>query len=154
MFYVFSRDYVGVNQDDLQYLDVDTIEVTQEKPDCSSNHNDWSITLLGEFDSLSEVHSFLYGCFKEELRNVEHTLLDDPESSSIETYKRGKYAPMGQEETELFLFDGIQQAVSHSTSDKEADELLCGFEESANIELGKTLNPIAIDLIKQARTPS
>lgn len=160
MFYVVSRDYIGVDQGDAQFVDASSIEITHDPGDCETTHNDWVNRLLGEFSTLEEARSFINGCFGEDIRRVTaysdfrpEEGADSIDGDSIELYKPGRYAPMTEDETEDWIFEGVQNHVDSATSDDEVSDLLCDFEAGANEE-GLTLNANAREVIEQARRGS
>lgn len=156
MYYVIETKYVGPNQLQDQYTDVDTIAISTTPAITNSSHeertqgwcgttNDWAVYAHGEYATLEEARAAI----AQEFGDVRSDETADDENV-VELYKPGKYAPMSREATEDWTFDGIQESIDADTTDERIAELVAEFEEIANGE-GYTLDSDLDDLMKARR---
>lgn len=144
MYYVIETNYVGPNRTQEEYVDVDTIDISTSPAMTNLSHvernegwcgttNGWSVYAHGEYATIDAARAAI----AEEFGDVRNT---DPDGDSfesddeavVETYKVGKYAPMGREATADWAYEGIQSDIEADTTDERIDELVAEYEAEAN----------------------
>lgn len=146
MYYIIETQYVGPNQDQDQYVDVDRVEIStspavtnSSREECTEGWcgttNDWAVYAHGEYATIEEALAAVAEKFGE-VRDADAAY---PDSGIVETYKLGKYTPMGIEETSQWAYAGFSSEINAGTTDDRITELVAEWEGEANSE-GWTLD--------------
>lgn len=158
MYYVIESKYVGPNQDQAQYCDVDTIGIytTPGKTNSSrevrlegwlGTNNDWAEYAHGEFATLEAAKTRI-----EEL--YEHTREQDTQDSYdedlVELYKPGQYEQMSRQATADWCYEGIRADITADTTDGQIARLVGEYEDAANAE-GFSLDGDLMDMMSTYR---
>lgn len=161
MYYIIETNYVGPNQTQDQYVDVDKIEISTS-PAITNNHeertegwcgttNGWAVYAHGEYSTIEEARAAITEKFGE-VRDSD-TNGDSFESdyeNVVETYKPGKYAPMSSQATADWAYEGIQSDIEADTTDERIAELVVAYEAEANSN-GYTLDSDLKDFMQERR---
>lgn len=162
MFYVIETKYVGPNQTQDQYVDVDTIEISTSPAITNSSHeertdgwcgttNDWSVYAHGEYDTIEEARAAItdkFGEVRDSDANGDSFESDD--ENVVETYKPGKYAPASSQATADWAYEGIRSDIDADTTDERIAELVAEYEAEANSN-GYTLDSDLEDFMRKRR---
>lgn len=162
MYYIIETKYVGPNQTQEQYVDVDRIEISTSPAITNSSHevrtegwcgttNDWAVYAHGEYATLEEARAAITEKFGD-VRDCD-TNGDSFESDNadvVETYKAGKFAPMSSQATADWAYEGIQSDIEADTTDERIAELVAEYEAEAN-SIGYTLDSDLEDLMRERR---
>jgi hypothetical protein len=142
MYYVIETCYVGPNHD--QHVDADTICISstpavgnsslQECVDgwCGTT-NDWAVYGHGVYASVESARAALHASFGE-VRDcdLDGDAFESYDWDVLETFKPGKYAPMGREAVGDWAHTAIMKDIEAGTSDARIVELAAEFEAEAN----------------------
>lgn len=162
MYYIIETKYVGPNQAQGQYADVDKIEIRTSPAVTNSSHeektegwcgttNDWAVYAHGVYATIEAARAAITDKFGE-VRNS-HPSGDSFESDDedvVEIYKPGKYAPMSRQSTADWAYEGIQSDIGADTTDERIAELVAEYEAEAN-SMGYTLDSHLEDFMKERR---
>jgi len=144
MYYIIETNYVGPNRTEHQYVDVDKIEISTSPAITNSSHekrtegwcgttNDWAVYAHGEYTTIEEARSALAEKFGEVRKsNPDGERFKSDEEDVVETYKPGKYAPMGSQASADWAYDFIQSGINAKTTDERIAELVAEYEAEAN----------------------
>lgn len=161
-FYIVETKYVGPNQNDSQYVDADTIEITKT-PARGNLSGDvvtegwcgetggWAVYAHGEYASLEIAQAAVAEIFGE-VRDCDpnHDEFESDDPDVVEVYKQGEYAPMSRQETADWACEGIQSDIQADTTDDQISELLKEYELIANGD-GYTLDSDIKEFMENAR---
>lgn len=151
MYYIIETNYVGPNQTQDQYVDVDKIEISTSPAITNSSHEErtegwcgttdgWAVYAHGEYATIEEARAAITEKFGEVRdSNANGDILESEDEDVVETYKPGKYAPMSSQATADWAYEGIQSDIGADTSDERIDELVAEYEAAANTN-GYTLD--------------
>ncbi len=139
MYYIIETKYVGPNQAQDKYVDVDRIEISISPAITNSSHeertegwcgttNDLAVFAHGEYATIEKARAAITEKFGE-VRDGDIFELDD---DIVEIYKPGKYAPMSSQTTADWSYDGIQSDIEANTTDERIAELVAEYEADAN----------------------
>lgn len=162
MYYIIETNYVGPNQDQDQYADLDRIEITTAPAITNSSHeertegwcgttNDYAVYAHGEYATIEGARAAIeekFGDVRDRDANGDEWRSDDDDV--VETYKPGKYTPMARQETADWAYEGIQADISADTSDERIAELVKEYEAEANSS-GYTLDSNLEDFMRERR---
>jgi hypothetical protein len=153
MYYIIETNYVGPNQGQDQYADVDTIEISTAPAITNSSHeeridgwcgttNDWSVYAHGEYATIEEARVAIKNKFGP-VRDfdADGSPFESGDENVVEIYKPGKYAFMGRQATADWAWSGIEIDIKADTTDERIDALICEYEAEAN-KLGYTLDSV------------
>ena len=144
MYYIIETNYVGPNQTEDQYVDVDTIEISTSPAITNSSHeqrtegwcgttNDWAVYACGEYDTIEEARAAITDKFGEVRdSNANGDSFESDDENVIETYKPGKYALMSSQDTADWTYEGIRSDIEATTTDERISELVAEYESEAN----------------------
>ncbi|MEN1399022.1 hypothetical protein [Pseudomonas aeruginosa] len=151
MYYIIETNYVGPNQAQDRYVDVDKIEISTSPAITNSSHeertegwcgttNDWAIYAHGEYVTIEEARAAIAEKFGS-VRDCDPSgdSFESYDEDVVETYKPGKYAPMSSEATADWAYEGIQSDIEADTTDERIAELVAEYEAAANNQ-GYTLD--------------
>lgn len=153
MYYITATEYVGPNQDQANYIDADTIEISTEPARTNMSNeieidgwcgttNDFAVYAHGEYNTLDEARDAIkdiFGDVRDHYVGFDYFESDD--ENVIEVYKPGQYQPMTDNETGDWLYESIHTDINADTSDEQMDKLVTIYESEANSE-GYTLGNI------------
>lgn len=139
MYYIIENNYVGPNQTQDQYVDADKIEISTTPAMTNSSHeertegwcgttNDWAVFAHGAYATIEEARAAITEKFGE-VREFEG---NGNSVDVVETYKKGKYAPMGRQETADWAYEGMRSDIKAETTDERISELVAEYEADAN----------------------
>lgn len=148
-YYIVETNYVGPNQD--QYVDADTIEIRTAPALGNMDHephldgwcgttNDRAVYAHGGYATIEEARAAIaekFGEVRDSDANGDSFESDDEDV--VETYKRGKYAPMSSQATADWAYESIQSDIEADTTDERIAELVAEYEAEAN-SIGCTLD--------------
>jgi hypothetical protein len=162
MYYVIETNYVGPNQTQDQYVDVDKIEISTSPAITNSSHeernegwcgtiNDWAVYAHGEYAAIEQARAAITEKFGE-VRDSDANgdSFESYDEDVVETYKLGKYAPMSSQSTADWAYEGIQSDIEADTSDERIAELVAEYEAEANSN-GDTLDSDLEDFMQERR---
>lgn len=151
MYYIIETKYVGPNQTQDRYVDVDKIEISTSPAITNSSHekriegwcgttNDWTVFAHGEYATVEEARAAITEKFGE-VRDSDANggSFESYDEDVVETYKPGKYAPMSSQATADWAYEGIQEGIEAETTDERIAELVAEYEAEAN-SYGYTLD--------------
>jgi hypothetical protein len=144
MYYLVETRYFGPNQDDDNYADADTIEITTNPPRANMNEkkrtngwcgntSGWAVYGHGEYETLGEARKAmvdLFGAARETSASGD---------GIVEKDKICEYERLGHEATENWLYAAMEEDVKADTTDDEIFDLCEQYEALANEE-GLTLD--------------
>jgi hypothetical protein len=153
MYYIIETNYVGPNQTQDQYVDVDKIEISTSPAITNSSHeertegwcgttNDWAVYAHGEYATIEEARAAIAEKFGDSFES------DDEDV--VETYKPGKFAPMNSQATADWAYEGIRSDIDADTTDERIAELVTEYEAEANSN-GYTLDSDLEDFMRERR---
>jgi len=162
MHYIIVTNYVGPNQNQDQYVDVDKIEIRTSPAITNSSHeectegwcgttNDWAVYAHGEYATIEEARAAItekFGELRDSDANSDRFESDDEDV--VETYKPGKYAAISSQATADWAYEGIQSDIEADTSDERIAELVAEYEAEANSK-GSTLDSDLEDFMQERR---
>lgn len=147
MYYVIEINYAGPDQDQDQYIDVDVINISTSPATTNSSNevrtdgwcgttNDWATYAHGEYTTLDEARAYIKKKFGE-LRDCDANgdkfeYLDDEDV--VETYKIGKYEPLGTQATVAWAYERMYNDIKADTSDFEIMMLSVKYKREAKFE--------------------
>lgn len=144
MYYIIETKYVGPNQTQDQYVDVDKIEISTTPAIGNSSHevrtegwcgttNDWAVYAHGEYATIDEARDAITEQFGE-VRDCDANgyFFKSDDENVVETYKPGKYDPMSSQATADWAYEGIQSDIEADTTDERIAELVAEYEAWAN----------------------
>lgn len=154
MYYVISGEYVGPNQGEENYTDIDVIEIrttpatyNMSGEDCLTGwcgtHNDWCVYAHGGYETLEQARECIASNFGETRRYGQDGDAIEFSESVIEVYKPGKYEPMSSQQTEDWCYGTFADDISADTTDERLANLVIEYEECANTQ-GLTLDKRAL----------
>ena len=155
MYYVIESKYVGPNQDQSQYCDVDTIGIFTAPGKTNSSRevrlegwlgttNDWSEYAHGEYESVEAAEAAIrekWGHTRDTTPSGDSFLsaVLYPDDNCVALFKPGQYEQMSCEATGDWCYEGIRADITADTTDARIAELVAKYEAAANSE-GYTLN--------------
>jgi len=161
MYYVIETNYVGPNQAQNQYADIDRIEISTSPAITNSSHeertegwcgttNDFAVYAHGEYATIEEARAAITDRFGE-VRDSDANgkAFESDDEHVVETYKPGKYTPMSSQATADWAYEAIQ-SVAADTTDERIAELVGELEVAANGE-GYTLDSDLEEFMKERR---
>jgi hypothetical protein len=162
MFYIVETQYVGPNQTQGPYVDVDKIEITTSPATTNRSHevrtegwcgttNDFAVYAHGAYLTIEEARAAIaekFGKVRASEANGDRFETDD--EHVVETYKRGKYAPMSPEEADNWIYESIQSEIEADTTNARIAELAAEYEAEANNN-GYTLGSHPEDFMQKRR---
>jgi len=144
MYYIIETNYVGPNQNQDQYADVDKIEISaspaitnssrEERTDgwCGTT-NDWAVYAHGEYVTIEQARAAITEKFGEvRPSDANGDSFESDDEGALETYKLGKYAPMSSQATADWAYEGIRSDIKAETTDSRISELVAEYEAEAN----------------------
>lgn len=145
MYYIMETNYVGPNQTQDEYVDVDKIEISTSPAITNSSHeertegwcgttNDWAVYAHGgEYATIEEARAAITEKFGE-VRDSDANgdSFESGDEDVVETYKPGKYAPMSSQDTADWAYEGIHSDIEADTTDERIAELVAEYEAEAN----------------------
>jgi hypothetical protein len=162
MYYIIETNYVGPNQTQDQYVDVNTIEISTSPAITNSSHEErtegwcgttdgWAVYAHGEYATIEEARAAITEKFGE-VRDSDANgySFESDDEDVVETYKSGKYAPMGSQATADWAYEGIQSDIEAETTDARIAELVAEYEAVANSN-GYTLDSDLEDFMQERR---
>ena len=143
MYYIIETNYVGPNQTEDQYVDVDTIEISTSPAITNSSHeqrtegwcgttNDQAVYAHGEYATIEEARAAITDKFGEVRDSDDNGDSFESDEDVVETYKPGKYAPMSSQATADWAYEGIRYDIEATTTDERIAELVSEYESEAN----------------------
>ncbi len=151
MYYIIETNYVGPNQTQDQYVDVDTIEISTSPAITNNSHeecaegwcgttNDWAVYAHGEYSTVEAARAAINEKFNE-VRDSDANgdSFESDDEDVVETYKPGKFAPMSSQATADWAYEGIQSDIKAVTTDECIAELIAEYKAEANSN-GHTLD--------------
>jgi len=144
MYYIIETNYVGPNQTQDQYVDVDTIEISTSPAITNSSHEeriegwcgttgDWAVYAHGEYATIEEARAAItekFGEVRDSDANGDR--FDSDDEDVVATYKPGKYAPMSSQATADWAYEGFKSDIEAETTDARIAELVAEYEAEAN----------------------
>jgi len=143
MYYIMETKYVGPNQTQDQYIDVDKIEISTSPAITNMSHeeriegwcgttNDWAVYAHGEYATIEEARAAITEKFGE-VRDSDASgdSFESDDEDVVETYKPGK-TPMSSQATADWAYEGIQSDIEAETTDERIAELVAEYEAEAN----------------------
>lgn len=164
MYYVIETSYVGPNQTDDRYCDVNKIEIRtspaitnmsrEERTEgwCGTT-NDWAVYAHGEYATIDAARAAIaekFGEVRDSDPDCDAFELPPYSDDIVEIFRPGKYAPMGRQATANWAYEGIQADVGADTTDERIAELVAEYEGEANTA-GYTLDSDLEDFMKKRR---
>lgn len=149
-FYIIETNYTGPNRD--QHADASKIEISASPAISNRSHevcidgwcgttNDMAVYAYGEYDTIEEARAALTKEFGEVRdSDVYGDRFESDDEDVVETYKPGKYTPMGSQTAEALAHE-IQSDIEADTTDDRIAELVAECEADANHE-GYTLDSV------------
>lgn len=162
MYYIIETKYVGPNQTQDQYVDVDMIEISTSPAITNSSReertegwcgttNDWAVYAHGEYATIEEARAAMTEKFGEVRdSNANGDSFESNDENVVETYKPGKYVPMSSQATADWAYESIQSDIEADTTDARIDELVVEYEAEANSN-GYTLASDLEDFMQERR---
>lgn len=137
MYFIIETKYVGPNQLQGQYVDVDKIQICTSPALWLGAAGDWAVYAHGQYPSVAEARAAITAIFGE-VRDSDPNgdRFESDDEDVVETYKPGKYAPMSTEETANWADMG---GIAADTTDERIAELVAEYEAEAN-SIGYTLD--------------
>lgn len=162
MYYIIETNYVGPNQTQDQYVDVDKIEISTSPAITNRSHeertegwcgttNDWAVYAHGEYATIEEARAAItdkFGEVRDSDANGDSFESDDEDV--VEIYRPGKFAPMSSQATADWAYEGIKYDIEADTTDERIAELVARYEAEANSN-GYTLDSDLMDFMKERR---
>lgn len=162
MYYIIETNYVGPNQTQDQYVDVDKIEISTSPAITNRSHeertegwcgttDDWAVYAHGEYGTIEAARVAItdkFGEVRDSDANGDSFESDDEDV--VEIYKPGKYAPMSRQATADWAYEVIQSDIDADTSDERIAELVAEYEAVANSN-GYTLDSDLEGLMQERR---
>ena len=162
MYYLIETQYAGPNTGDDRYADADRIEISTRPALTNMSHeprvngwcgttNDWAVHAHGEYESLEAARAAITAIWGEVRlvgRENDDFLSDD--GSVVESYKPGKYKPLGRLATADRALESIKADIAIDTTDERIDELVTEYETEANAA-GYSLHDSLHDLMYERR---
>lgn len=162
MYYIIETRYVGPNRTQDQYVDVDRIDISTSPAMTNLSHvertegwcgttNGWAVYAHGEYATIDAARAAIAEKFGD-VRNsdADGDSFESDDDDVVETYKVGKFAPMGRQGTADWAYEGIQTDIEADTSDERIAELVAEYEAEANSN-GYTLDSNLKDLMQERR---
>lgn len=162
MYYIIETNYVGPNQTQDQYVDVDMIEISTSPAITNSSHevrlegwcgttNDWAVYAHGEYQTIEEARAAIIEKFGD-VRDLspEGYSFDSHDAAVVEIYKPGKYEPMSRQATADWAYHGINADIGADTTDERIAELVADYEDDANRD-GYTLDSDLRNFMEERR---
>jgi len=162
MYYVIKTTYVGPNQFEDQFVDVDKIEIrtspavtNMSGESCTDGWcgttNDWAVYAHGEYATVEEARAAITTEFGEVRDSDPNGVsFESYDENIVETYKPGKYEQMSSRATADWADAGIQQDIDANTTDEHIAELVAEYEAEANSQ-GYTVDGDLKKLIQDRR---
>lgn len=150
MYYIIETQYVGPNQHQDGYTDVNKIEISTRPAinNCSlepqiygwcGTNNDWAVFSHGEYSTIEEARTAIGEIFNEVREGEPNSDFFEGQYAHVfETYKPGRYIPMSGEEAHRWVYEEMQTYIEAETTDERIAELLAELEAEANTQ-GLTL---------------
>jgi len=149
-YYVIETSHVG-NDDMGKHMDADTIEISTCPAITNSGRvertegwcgttNDWSVHAHGAYSTIEDARAAItrkFGPVRD--CDADGNSFEPDHEDVVALFKRGRYAPMGSEETHAWAIDGIKEDIQFDTDDRRIGELVSEYEREANGE-GFTLS--------------
>lgn len=143
MYYIIETNYVGPNQNQGKYVDVDTIEISTAPAITNGSHeeridgwcgttNDWAVYAHGEYATIEEARAAITEKFGEVRDSDANGDFESDNENVVETYKPGEYAPMSSQATADWAYEDIQSDIEADTTDERIAELVAEYEAEAN----------------------
>lgn len=162
MHYIIETIYVGPDQTQDQYVDVDKIEISTSPAITNRSHeertegwcgttNDWAVYAHGEYATIEEARAAItekFGEVRDSDANSDR--FESGDEDVVETYKPGKYAPMSRQATADWAYEGILSDIEVDTTDERIAELAAEYEAEANSS-GYTLDSALEDFMQERR---
>lgn len=146
MYYIIETKYVGPNEEQHEYVDVNTIEIStapaitnRSREECiegwCGTTNDWAVYAHGEYATIEEARAAIAEKFGD-VRDSDHLNGDrfEPDSGDVvEVYKPGKYYPWSMEAVDIWAAEFIQDVIEADTT----DERIAGFAAESEAEANR-----------------
>lgn len=143
MYYIIETNYVGPNQTQDQYVDVNKIEISTSPAITNCSHeartegwcgttNDWAVYAHGEYTTIEEARAAITEKLGEVRAANGGSFEYSDDENVVETYKPGKYAPMSSQATADWVYEGIRSDIDADTTDEGISELVAEYEAEAN----------------------
>lgn len=162
MYYIIETIYVGPNQTQDQYVDVDRIEISTSPAMTNLSHvertegwcgttNGWFVYAHGAYATIEEARAAIAEKFGD-VRNsdADGDSFESDDEDVVETYKVGKFAPVSRQATADWAYEGIQTDIEADTSDERIAELVAEYEAVANSN-GYTLDSALKGFMQERR---
>lgn len=144
MYYIIETNYVGPNRTQEEYVDVDRIDISTSPAMTNLSHvertegwcgttNGWSVSAHGAYATIEEARAAIAEKFGDvRSSDTDGDSFESDDENVVETYRPGKYAPLGSQATADWAYDGIQTDIDAGTSDERITELVAEYEAVAN----------------------
>jgi hypothetical protein len=150
MFYVYEKIYVGAEKESVH--DEDVIEVRSQPPvpEDDIDYFSYEWTCLGRYDSHKGAQTAVHE-FYSEVRSkcVNGNPFETSDADVLNTYKPGKFAPLG-DGAGAWLFEDLVADITVETTDDQLAELLVRYESNANEE-GYTIGVGGLSILEGYR---
>lgn len=162
MCYIIETNYVGPNQTQDKYVDVDKIEISTSPAITNSSNeeriegwcgttNDWAVYAHGEYATIEEARTAVtekFGDVRDTDANGDS--FESYDEDVVEVYKPGKYEIMSSEATAEWAYESIQSDIDANTTDERIARLVAEYEAAANDD-GYTLDSDLEYLMQERR---
>lgn len=162
MYYVIETNYVGPNQSQEQYIDINTIGISTSPAITNSSHekriegwcgttNDWDIYAHGEYATIEEARTAIANKFGEVRDCDAHgDSFNSDDEDVVKIFKPGKYVPMSKHATADWAYESIQTDIKADTTDEHIAKLVAEYEADANKD-GYTLDSNLKNFMQERR---
>jgi|SRR5690625_509905 len=147
-YYIVAHNYVGPNQNDDQYFDIDDIKICTKPATTNMSGeirtegwcgttDDWSVHAHGEYDSLDAARDAIVKMFGV-VRRVDTDLTDIGTDwyyesvGMVEAYKEGEFAYCTVDKTHELIYESVVNDIDEHTSDDVIDVLVKEYTEDLN----------------------
>lgn len=162
MYYIIKTNYVGPNQAQNRYVDVNKIAISTSPAITNLSHevriegwcgttDDWAVYAHGEYATIEEARAAIARKFGE-VRDADPNgdSFESDDENVAEIYKPGKYAPVSRQATADWAHEGIRSDIDADTTDERIAELVAEYEAEAN-SLGYTLDSDLENFMRERR---
>jgi len=129
MYFVVETNYVGPNKNQAQYIDGDTIEIRTSPAITNSGNeartdgwcgttNNWAVYAHGAYDTIERARLAILEKFGEvRVCDPNGKIFQSDDEDVAEVCKRGKYTPLGSQDTAEWAFEAIHADIEADTTD-------------------------------------
>jgi len=164
MYYIIETKYVGPNRGQYGYVDPDRIDISTSPAITNSSHEertdgwcgttgDWAVYAHGEYATIEEARAAItekFGEVRDRSGDGDGDVFEPENADVVETYRPGKYTPMGREATADWVYESIQSDIAAETTDDRISELVAEYEAVANRD-GYTLDSALARFMQERR---